>query len=372
MGSLWRGRAVNPLHRDKHTPRKPGVAFQGLEELIALELAKPCKSLPKLKANRDPAHHQETKAAVWQEIRDITSAPHSSAGFSAGLFPVLSFRNVFNQHRPLVTTVSFKQTRILLPLPPSSPPPLSDNTLSSTSRRGAEPNFHYPKCQPRFLSALSTAGSLRQPLGESKWNKAPTNNCIFPGPGLTRCPCHIRSCVSPLLLVLGVKILISGVSRWFSLITWSLMVRNFSGLGVENGWAAEWGVTQIHCPNLDLCQRGIQGFPFNSQPAIKLKKKIRGVSKNYPLQFIVSLYQSFVLLPHLPSLARGEQPGRFLKSPTGGVGRILKKSSHSIPPLFLSNRSKGNYFFFIFFKVGRSALHPWNALGRNCLNNFIK
>lgn len=60
------------------------MAFQGLGEPRALELANPSQallsplpsppSLPKLRANSDPAHHGETKAA-GQEIRDITSAP---------------------------------------------------------------------------------------------------------------------------------------------------------------------------------------------------------------------------------------------------------------------------------------------------------
>lgn len=99
-------------------------------------------------------------------------------------------KGIFNRDCPLVTTSSLTRQELYC-FPPSSLH-LTDNILSYTSLKGAELNFHYPKCQDSFLSPANTAGSLRQPFGESKWNKAPTNNCIFPGPGLTLCPCHIR------------------------------------------------------------------------------------------------------------------------------------------------------------------------------------
>lgn len=193
------------------------MAFQGLGEPRALELANPSQAL--LSPLPQPCPSSEPRAILHITRRQkqrcdrkfgISHRLPLLGRFFRWFIPRLSLRNIFNQHRPLVTTspLTRHESRSLSP----SPPPLSDNTLSHTSLRGAEPHFHYPKCQDCFLSVLSTAGPLRQPFGESKWNKAPTNNCVFPGPGLTRCPCRIRS-RSPPPLFLGVTILISRVSR---------------------------------------------------------------------------------------------------------------------------------------------------------------
>lgn len=58
-------------------------------------------------------------------------------------------------------TVYFNKTGFLFL---SFPRLLTDNILSYISLRGAELDFHYPKCQDSFLSSQNTAGLHQQPF----------------------------------------------------------------------------------------------------------------------------------------------------------------------------------------------------------------
>lgn len=195
------------------------MGLQGLNEMIALILSNHKKAIlsPLLPS-------PSSKQTVILRITGRQKQLRDRRFITSNRLPLLSITNllilqlviphpflkdIFNWDGPLVTTSP--STRQELHCFPPSSLPLTDNILSYISLKGAEPNFHYPKCQDSFLSPANTAASLQQPFGESKWNKAPTNNCIFPGPGLTLRPCHIRYHLPPLLF-LGVKILISRVS----------------------------------------------------------------------------------------------------------------------------------------------------------------
>lgn len=198
--------------------------------------ANPCPPLsPKLKLWSSTSWGDKSSG----EIRDITSAPPLPQLIFPLVYysPILPFRNVFNQHRPLVTNISFEQTRILLP-----PQHLWVTT-----------HYHPHLCE--VLNWISIIPNVSVGFCHRRAQLVPSGS-PWVNPNGTR---HLQVtafsldlalhgalvishpvCVS-LLLFLGVEILISSFWLGFFNCLKPCGREFFPGLGVESGWAAEWG-----------------------------------------------------------------------------------------------------------------------------------